>query len=147
MQARSRCVLKRVPNGITNDRRFMRVGAFATVCSGFDELLGIVPSSSAIVQKSSHQNSADGTDHQKRRHDLGAYSEKTERNTHRYRHSHRDQARKHHLLQRSDSNDIDATSVIGLGGSFQNASILSELSSNFIDHVIGGLADSADRER
>src|SRR5262249_56517214 len=101
-----------------SDRRFMRVGAFATIRSGFDELLGIVPSSTAIVKEGSHKNPADGTDHQKRRHHLGAYSEKTERNTHRHRHAHRDQARKHHLLERSDSNDIDTTGVIGLSRSF-----------------------------
>src|SRR5262245_12230963 len=125
----------------------MRVGTFATICSGFDEFFSIVPSSTAIVQKGSHQNTADGPDHQKRRHYLSAYSEKTERNTHRHRHAHRDQARKHHLLQCADGNDIDATSVIGLSSSFQDTSILSELSSNFIDHIVGRLAHSADRER
>ena len=49
MQTRSSRVFERVADRIADDRRFVRIAAFAAVLSGFDKLFGIVPRAARVL--------------------------------------------------------------------------------------------------
>src|SRR5262245_27480174 len=67
VQAGAGSILEGIANCVPDDGRFMCFRSFTSVYPCFDKLLGVVPGTTAIVQNGSHQNSTDGTNHQKRR--------------------------------------------------------------------------------
>ncbi len=149
MQARAGGVFERIAQGIAHDCGLVRIGTFAAafVLPALDELLGVVPSATAVIEERCHQDASDRADHQECRHRFRTDAEHTENETDGDRHGDCEKAGNDHLLERADSDDIDAAAVIRFHCTLENAGIFSELPAHFVDNIVSGFTDGANRER
>src|SRR6058998_3891344 len=65
-------VLEWIADRVTHDRRLVGGAALPAVLTRLDELLGIVPGPTAVVEQRRHENPGDRADHEERRYGLGA---------------------------------------------------------------------------
>src|SRR6266702_1282900 len=147
MERRAGGVLERIADRVTHDGRLVGGAALPAVLTRLDVFLGIVPRPAAVVQHRGHQDAADGAHHQERGHRLGADVKPLEHEADGDRHPDREQARRHHLLERADRDDVHGAAVVGLGRPLEDAGVGLELATHLLDHVHRGLGDGADRQR
>src|SRR6266571_2137405 len=121
VQRRPRRVFERVADGVADHRRLVGRTALPAVLARLDELLGIVPGPTAVVEQRRHENPGDRADHEERRYGLGADMEQhLEDQAHGDRHAHGEQPRSHHGLERPDRHDVHRPAVVGPRRPFEN---------------------------
>src|SRR6266704_6284967 len=92
VQRRTGRVLERITDGIPDHGGLVCRTPLPTVLAGLDELLGVVPGATAVVEQRRHENPRDRADHEERRHRLGAdMKEHLEDQPHYNRHAHGEQ--------------------------------------------------------
>src|SRR5213594_405492 len=72
VQRRPRRVFERIAHGVADHGGLVRRTPLPTVLAGLDELLGVVPGATAVVEQRRHENPRDRADHEERRHRFGA---------------------------------------------------------------------------
>jgi len=100
MQARAGGVFERIAQGIAHNCGLVRIGTFAAafVLPALDELLGVVPSATAVIEERCHQDASDRADHQECRHRFRTDAEHTENETDGDRHGDCEKAGNDHLV-------------------------------------------------
>ena len=147
VQARAGRVFERIAQGIADDRGLVSIGTLAAVLPALDELLGVIPGAAAVIEESRHQDSSDSANQQESRYRLRTNTEHTEDETDGDGHGDCENTGNDHLLERADSDDIDAAAVIRFHCTLENAGIFSELPAHFVDNIVSGFTDGANRER
>ncbi len=136
VEGRSGSILERITNGITDNGGLVGVGALAAVEALFDVLLGVIPGTTGVGGGDSHLDTGDeatgehtgeGVDAEEVAGDDGGEDDEA--------------AGRNHLLEGGVGGDGDALLVVGLLGTVHDAGLLSELSSDLLDHGLGGLTD------
>ena len=120
----------------------MGIGALAAVMAGLDELLGVVPGTAGVRHEDGHQNAGDESAAEHTAESGGAKDESAEKGS-----GDGDEAGDDHFLQSSFGGDGDAGLVVRLLGSGENAGSLSELTTDFFDHVVCCTTDGLHGER
>ena len=108
----------------------------------FKRLLGIVPGAAGIVL----ENSPKDTTHRYTGH-ISAQRFRTHDEADDDRRDNGDDTRKHHLTKSGGGGDLDATTILRLSGSFEDARDLTELATNFVHHVHGSFANRVHGKR
>src|SRR2546422_7278206 len=107
VQRRTGGVLERIAHRVADHAGLVRGTPLPAVFPGFDELLGVVPRATAVVEQRGHENACDRTDHEERGHGLGAdVEQQLEHQAHDDRHADRQQPRGDHRLERADGHDV-----------------------------------------
>src|SRR6266513_3167623 len=148
VQRRPGRVLERIADGITDHGGLVRRTPLPTVLTGLDELLGVVPGATAVVEQGRHENPGDRAHHEERRHGLGADMEQhLEDETHSNRHPYGEQPGSHHGLERPDGHDVHRSPVVRPRRALQDPGVGLELAAYFLNHADRRLGHRADGER
>src|SRR5947199_331402 len=147
VQRRPRRILEGIADGVAHDPRLVGRAPLAAVLPRLDELLGVVPGATAVVEQRRHRAAPDRPDHDDRGHRLGPEVEQLEEQPDRDRHRDSEQARSHHRFEGPDGHDVDRGAIIGARGSLEDAGVRLELAPHLLDHAHRRLRHRPDRER